>query len=147
MLVTEYCEGGNLARNIIARKVTWYKRGRKVRQPFVWLGCECIICWVGTGHIPLAAGVVKPALLSLLLQIAIDIAKGLVFLHSRRIVHLDLKSPNILLSRWVPPPCVSTSSSLFAAVLCSTGLPSISSGPCPFTTWCGMLQGWHGKDS
>jgi serine/threonine protein kinase len=33
------------------------------------------------------------------MQIAIDIAKGLVFLHSRRIVHLDLKSPNILLSR------------------------------------------------
>lgn len=33
-------------------------------------------------------------------QIALDIAKGLVFLHSRRIVHLDLKSPNILLSRW-----------------------------------------------
>jgi serine/threonine protein kinase len=30
MLVTEYCEGGNLARNILAHKVTWYKRGRKV---------------------------------------------------------------------------------------------------------------------
>ncbi|KAI3437798.1 hypothetical protein D9Q98_000245 [Chlorella vulgaris] len=60
MLVTEYCEGGNLARNIRVGKVSWYRRGRKV---------------------------------------AIDIAKGLVFLHSRRIVHLDLKSPNILLSR------------------------------------------------
>ena len=32
-------------------------------------------------------------------RIAIDIAKGLVFLHSRRIVHFDLKSPNILLTR------------------------------------------------
>lgn len=31
MLVTEYCEGGNLARNIVARKVNWYRRGRKVR--------------------------------------------------------------------------------------------------------------------
>jgi serine/threonine protein kinase len=60
MLVTEYCEGGNLARNIVASKVTWYRRGRRI---------------------------------------ALDIAKGLVFLHSRRIVHLDLKSPNILLSR------------------------------------------------
>ncbi len=30
MLVTEYCEGGNLARNIVARKVNWYRRGRKV---------------------------------------------------------------------------------------------------------------------
>ena len=32
-------------------------------------------------------------------KIAIDVAKGLVFLHSRRIVHFDLKSPNILLTR------------------------------------------------
>lgn len=31
MLVTEYCEGGNLARNIVAGKVNWYRRGRKVR--------------------------------------------------------------------------------------------------------------------
>ncbi len=56
----EYCEGGNLARNIRVGKVSWYRRGRKI---------------------------------------AIDIAKGLVFLHSRRIVHLDLKSPNILLAK------------------------------------------------
>ncbi|GAB4815748.1 hypothetical protein N2152v2_002794 [Parachlorella kessleri] len=32
-------------------------------------------------------------------KIAMDVAKALVFLHSRRIVHFDLKSPNILLSR------------------------------------------------
>jgi len=32
-------------------------------------------------------------------KIAIDVAKGLVYLHSRRIVHFDLKSPNILLAR------------------------------------------------
>ena len=30
---------------------------------------------------------------------ALDIARGLHFLHARRIVHLDLKSPNILLAR------------------------------------------------
>ncbi|KAK9785595.1 hypothetical protein WJX73_001741 [Symbiochloris irregularis] len=30
--------------------------------------------------------------------IALDVAKGLVFLHSKRIAHLDLKTPNILLS-------------------------------------------------
>jgi hypothetical protein len=33
------------------------------------------------------------------LQIALDVARGLVFLHSRRVVHFDLKSPNILLAR------------------------------------------------
>ena len=32
-------------------------------------------------------------------KIAIDVAKGLCFLHARRIVHFDLKSPNILLTR------------------------------------------------
>ena len=31
-------------------------------------------------------------------QIALDIARGLVFLHKRRIIHADLKSKNILLS-------------------------------------------------
>ncbi|KAK2080725.1 hypothetical protein QBZ16_000579 [Prototheca wickerhamii] len=60
MLVTEYCEGGNLANNIAAGRVTWHRRGARI---------------------------------------ALDVAKALVFLHSRRIVHFDLKSPNILLSR------------------------------------------------
>mmetsp|Transcript_18116 Transcript_18116/g.54546 ORF Transcript_18116/g.54546 Transcript_18116/m.54546 type:complete len:1319 (+) Transcript_18116:310-4266(+) len=32
-------------------------------------------------------------------SIAIDVLRGLHFLHSKRIVHMDLKSPNILLSR------------------------------------------------
>ena len=35
------------------------------------------------------------------LKIALDVARGLVFLHSRRIAHFDLKSPNILLARCV----------------------------------------------
>jgi serine/threonine protein kinase len=32
-------------------------------------------------------------------QIALDVARGLVYLHARRIIHCDLKSPNILLDR------------------------------------------------
>ncbi len=31
--------------------------------------------------------------------IALDIAKGLHFLHSHHVMHLDLKSPNILLAQ------------------------------------------------
>ncbi|KAL4421913.1 hypothetical protein ABPG77_005197 [Micractinium sp. CCAP 211/92] len=32
-------------------------------------------------------------------KIALDVARGLVFLHSRRIAHFDVKSPNVLLAR------------------------------------------------
>ncbi|KAL4437441.1 hypothetical protein ABPG75_004580 [Micractinium tetrahymenae] len=60
MLVTEYLEGGNLANNISAGRVTWYRRGKKI---------------------------------------ALDVGRGLVFLHSKRVVHLDIKSPNVLLAR------------------------------------------------
>ena len=31
-------------------------------------------------------------------QIALDIAKGLIYLHSKQIAHLDLKSPNVMLA-------------------------------------------------
>lgn len=31
LLVTEYCEGGNLAHNLRARTVGWYRRGKKVK--------------------------------------------------------------------------------------------------------------------
>lgn len=60
MLITEYMEGGNLARNLGVGKVGWYKRGK---------------------------------------SIALEVARGLVYLHSRRIIHMDMKSANILLSR------------------------------------------------
>ena len=32
-------------------------------------------------------------------NVAIDMLRGLHFLHAKRIVHMDLKSPNILLTR------------------------------------------------
>jgi hypothetical protein len=35
-------------------------------------------------------------------QIALDVARGLAFLHGRRLVHFDIKSGNILLDKWVP---------------------------------------------
>ena len=54
-------EGGNLLQNIAARRVTWYRRGRRI---------------------------------------AVDVAKGLVFLHSRRIVHVSGQG-----SRGGPWPC------------------------------------------
>jgi len=46
-------------------------------------------------------------------QIAMDVASGLSYLHSRRVIHLDLKSSNILL-RWCggPEECKDTSSNL-----------------------------------
>lgn len=31
-------------------------------------------------------------------QIALDIAHGMGFLHSRGVIHLDMKSPNVLLT-------------------------------------------------
>lgn len=45
-------QGGNLTHNIRAKKVTWWRRGKRV---------------------------------------ALDVARALVYLHSRRIVHLDIK--------------------------------------------------------
>jgi serine/threonine protein kinase len=33
------------------------------------------------------------------LQIAIEVARGLAFLHSRKVVHFDIKSANVLLTK------------------------------------------------
>lgn len=146
MLVTEYCEGGNLANNIAAGRVTWYRRGRKVcaapgregeagkltaaghRDVCRETRLSAFARKVG-GAVALAIPWCSPHHLtttppppphphpptrahthtqhtkkklpknSAPPKIALDVAKALVFLHSRRIVHFDLKSPNILLAR------------------------------------------------
>ncbi|KAK9836918.1 hypothetical protein WJX74_011052 [Apatococcus lobatus] len=63
MLITEYCERGDLYRAIKNDQGTgmlsWYRRGK---------------------------------------HIALDIAKGLFFMHRNHIIHFDIKSPNILLT-------------------------------------------------
>jgi len=39
MLVTEYCEGGNLGNSISVGRVSWYRRGKKVRyRDSYWAG-------------------------------------------------------------------------------------------------------------
>ena len=40
MLITEYCEGGNLARNLMAGRVDWYRRGKRVSGGGWWLEGE-----------------------------------------------------------------------------------------------------------
>ena len=104
-------EGGNLTHNIRAKKVNWYRRGKRVscccahctcaertcmhacmQQRWVWhTNNACDVCCLP----PLRAACCRCRLA----QIALDVARALVYLHSKRIVHLDIKSPNILLSR------------------------------------------------
>eukprot|EP00891_Asterochloris_glomerata_P008483 jgi/Astpho2/8483/Aster-05527 len=74
LLVTEYLEGGDLFQALACEsegKLSWYRHNPK-----------------GPGR-----------QLGLGRRIAIDIAKGLHFLHSRKIVHFDMKSANVLLAR------------------------------------------------
>ncbi|KAK9804917.1 hypothetical protein WJX72_011872 [[Myrmecia] bisecta] len=74
MLVTEFMENGDLYRMISKdreRTLCWYTRKSTAGRPTFGMGR----------------------------RIALDIARGLHFLHSRRIVHFDLKSPNVLLAR------------------------------------------------
>ncbi|KAK9805399.1 hypothetical protein WJX73_000847 [Symbiochloris irregularis] len=77
MLVTEYLEGGNLAIALerdrsTPPKFSWYKEGRASQERHV-------------------QGLNK--------RVAMDVARGLAFLHNRKIVHRDVKSSNILLAR------------------------------------------------
>lgn len=80
-LVTEYMERGDLYnalhRDAESQMLTWYRRSTTARAP-------------GSKRTP-TAGLGR--------KIALDIAKGLHFLHTHRIVHMDVKSPNVLLGR------------------------------------------------
>lgn len=60
-------------------------------------GRLCLVkeyCALGT----LAACITKPLMLTQKQQIALDIAKGLLYLHSRKILHLNLTSSHVLLT-------------------------------------------------
>ncbi len=39
------------------------------------------------------------------LRVALDSARGLAYLHNRRIIHLDIKPANVLLTRCAPEAC------------------------------------------
>lgn len=74
IMVMEYLEGGDLYHAIAndsTGRFSWYRRDPVTGAPSPGLGR----------------------------RIALDTARGLHFLHSRKIVHFDLKSANILLSR------------------------------------------------
>ena len=81
-------EGGNLAQNLRAKKVTWWRRGKKVSVLVRWGRSteSCVLCDAHHACTQRA-------------QIALDVARALVYLHSRRIIHLDIKSANVLLTR------------------------------------------------
>ena len=82
-------EGGNLTHNLRGKKVSWYRKGKKVSlRPTVWHWRPPCLC--SLSHAMLC-----------MVQIALDVARALVYLHSRRILHLDIKSANVLLTRWV----------------------------------------------
>ena len=94
------------------------KRSTLPRSPAPWLCLPCACpardrhwqCW-GDGllapqaHFPLSCfgsppnAHTCPSDISSLDQIALDIARALVYLHAKRIVHLDVKSANALLAR------------------------------------------------
>ncbi|BDA51135.1 probable serine/threonine-protein kinase STY8 at C-terminar half [Coccomyxa sp. Obi] len=77
ILVQEYMENGDLfhaiAEDTQSKRFGWYRE----RLP--------------NGRLAPATGMAR--------RIALDIARGLFFLHSRKVVHFDLKSANILLGR------------------------------------------------
>ena len=103
-------QGGNLMNNIAAGRVSWYRRGRKVRighrdwqvpagtaaGDAMWLAlwnCARLfsrVCPSTKLHLPCHTMCVSTANckpLAFMLQVALDVARGLVFLHSKRIVH------------------------------------------------------------
>lgn len=67
-----------------------------------------------------------------LVQVLRDVANGLVVLHARNFVHLDIKPDNILLSRGSPPGCYKIADLGLAAAAIGSGCDDISEGDCRY---------------
>jgi len=91
MLVTELMPAGDLWKALRANKLSWYTGYVFCLYTFIFIHSFASCTELGYQRVT--------GLPCRGLEVALDTAAGLTYLHGRRIIHLDLKSSNILL-RW-----------------------------------------------